>query len=66
MNPAPAPESDRDLSASFQERITGSRVEFAQWREAHPDFTHQTLMENWHRIRLAWGLVKPEPKQARK
>ena len=31
MNPATTPKPYRDLSASFQERTTGSRVEFAQW-----------------------------------
>ena len=59
------PEPCRNLSASFNERTTGSRVEFDQWREAHPDFTHNTLMENWHRIRVAWGLVKPELRKVR-
>ncbi|RUQ32333.1 MAG: hypothetical protein EKK68_06950 [Candidatus Competibacteraceae bacterium] len=66
MNPATTPKPYRDLSASFQERTTGSRVEFAQWREANPDFTHPSLMENWHRIRVAWSLIKSEPKRAKK
>ena len=66
MNPATATEPHRDLSASFNERTTGSRVEFAQWREAHPDFTSQELLDAWASIRRAWGLSRPEPKQARK
>lgn len=66
MNPTTATEPHRNRSASFNERTTGSRVEFAQWREANPDFTHPSLMENWHRIRVAWGLIKSEPKRAKK
>lgn len=54
MNPATTPKPYRDLSASFK-RTTGSRVEFAQWCEANPDFTHPSLMGFWHRIRVAWG-----------
>ncbi len=64
MNPATTPEPVRDLNASFNQRTTGSRVEFAQWREANPEFTHALLMANWHRIRVAWGLVKSEPQRA--
>ena len=36
---APEP-PQRDLSASLDERERGSRVEFAKWREAHPNFRH--------------------------
>ncbi len=38
--------AERNLSASFHERTVGSRVEFTAWREAHPDFTSQELLEN--------------------
>ena len=65
MNPATAPESHRNLSASFNERTTGSRVEFAQWREAHPDFTSQELLDAWASIRRAWGLSQPDRKRVR-
>lgn len=66
MNQATQPEPFRNLSASFNERTTGSRVEFAKWREANPDFTHTTLMDNWHRIRVAWGVSEPHKKRVRK
>jgi hypothetical protein len=66
MSNAPQPEPYRNLSASFNERTTGSRVEFAQWREAHPDFVHTTLMDNWKRIRVAWGVSEPDKKRVTK
>lgn len=58
-------EPGRNLNASFNERTTGSRVEFAQWREANPDFTSAELLENWQRIREAWGLSYPMPAPCR-
>ena len=67
MNPQPQRHvltAERNLSANFHERTTGSRVEFAAWREAHPDFTSAELLENWRRIRVAWGLSKPDMKRA--
>ncbi|MBK8752342.1 MAG: hypothetical protein IPL99_12160 [Candidatus Competibacteraceae bacterium] len=60
------PEPFRNLSASFNERTTGSRVEFAKWREANPNFTHTSLMDNWKRIRIAWGVSEPDKKRAKK
>ena len=54
----------RHRSASFNERTTGARVEFDAWREAHPDFTSAELLENWRRIRVAWGLSSPDRKRA--
>ena len=65
MSHTTATEPRRNLSAGFHERTTGSRVEFAKWREAHPDFTSAELLENWRRIRVAWGLCQPDRKQAR-
>ncbi len=64
MNPATASEPYRNLNASFNERTTGTRVEFDQWRAAHPDFTSAELLENWRRIRVAWGLSSPDRKRA--
>lgn len=64
MNPTTATEPHRNRRASFNERTTGSRVEFAQWREAHPDFTSAELLENWRRIRVAWGLCQADRKRA--
>ena len=58
-------EPGRNLNASFNERTTGSRVEFAQWREAHPDFTSAELLAQWRRIREAWGLSYPMPAPCR-
>ena len=62
---APEPPK-RDLSASLDERERGSRIEFAQWREAHPNFTHNELLDNWKRIRVAWNISKPDKKKGRK
>ena len=62
---APEP-PQRDLSASLNDRERGSRVEFAKWREAHPNFTHNELLDNWKRIRVAWNISKPDKKKTRK
>ena len=64
MTPTRPSAPHRDRSASFNERTTGARVEFDQWREAHPDFTSAELLENWRRIRVAWGLSSPDRKRA--
>lgn len=53
MNPQP----NRNLSASFDERTRASHVEFAHWRETHPNFTTPELLENWRRIRTAWNQI---------
>ncbi len=66
MNPATATEPHRNLSASFNERTIGSRVEFDQWREAHPDFTSKELLDAWASIRRAWGLNQPDRKRSRR
>ena len=60
MSKATALEAFRDLKAGFHERTTGSRVEFAAWREAHPDFTSAELLANWRQIRVAWGLCEAD------
>ena len=46
----------RDLTQSFQQRQTATRVEFAQWRDARPNFTSQELLQHWRQIREWWGL----------
>ena len=56
-------EADRDLGAIENQhnlRQIGARQEFAAWREAHPNFTSRELLDQWRRIRVAWGLRKPE------
>ena len=62
---APEP-PQRDLTASLNDREQGARREFAKWREAHPNFEHKELMDNWHRIRVAWNISKPDKKKGRK
>ena len=62
MNPATATEPHRNHRASLTERTTGSRIEFDQWRAAHPDFTSAELLENWRRIRAEWGLAHDRSK----
>ena len=62
---APEP-PQRDLTASLNDREQGARREFAKWREAHPNFEHKELMDNWHRIRVAWNISKPDKKKTRK
>lgn len=55
--------ADRDLGAIENQhdlRQSGAREEFAAWRAAHPNFTSRELLDQWHRIRVAWGLSKPE------
>ena len=47
-------ESQHDL------RQIGARQEFAAWRAAHPNFTSREMLDQWRRIRVAWGLRKPE------
>ena len=64
MNPALSPAPCRDLKAGRHERTQGARVEFDAWREAHPDFTSAELLENWRRIRVAWGLSSPDLQRA--
>ena len=64
MNPALSPAPCRDLKAGRLERTQGARVEFDAWRAAHPDFTSAELLENWRRIRVAWGLSSPDWKRA--
>ena len=56
----------RDLAAAHDRRQRGAREEFAAWREAHPDFTSQELLDNWRRIRRAWQLGPPEPKSGKR
>ena len=62
MTPTRPSEPHRNRCASFNERTTGSRIEFDQWREAHPDFTSAELLENWRRIRAQWGLAHDRSK----
>ena len=62
---APEP-PQRDLSASFDERERGARIEFTRWRTDHPNFTHHELLDNWKRIRVAWNISKPDKKKTRK
>ena len=60
MSPQPQLQTlpaERNLKAGFHERTTGSRIEFDQWRKAHPNFTSAELLENWRAIRVAWGLT---------
>ena len=40
----------------YAQRQTRARQEFAQWREAHPQFTSKELLDAWARIRRAWGV----------
>ena len=65
MSNATAPELHRNLNAGFHERTTGSRIEFDQWRKAHPDFTSAELLVNWRQIRVAWGLCQADGRRAR-
>ena len=58
--------AERNLNAGFHERTVGSRVEFDQWREAHPDFTSAELLENWRQIRVAWGLCQADGRRVRR
>lgn len=51
-----AKEPARDLTASLEERERGSNEEFAQWREANPNFTSKELLAKWADIRIAWGI----------
>ena len=62
VTPIENPRTFRDLSAAYDRRQRGARHEFAAWREAHPDFTSQELLDNWKRIRRAWNLGPKAPK----
>lgn len=57
----------RDLNASHADRQRHARVEHDQWLKDHPHFSSQELLENWRRIREAWGLTsnRPNPRLAR-
>ncbi len=46
--------------ATHDERQRGARQEFADWREAHPNFSSQELLNAWARIRRQWRLTPPE------
>jgi hypothetical protein len=59
--PIENPHAFHNLDAAYDRRQRGAREEFAAWREAHPDFTSQELLDNWRRIRRAWRLGPPEP-----
>jgi hypothetical protein len=52
----------RPPAAPCDPRQIGARLEFELWREAHPDFTSQELLDNWQRIRRAWNLGPKAPK----
>ena len=53
--------------ANLDERQRYAREEFAKWREEHPNFSSQELIENWKRIRIAWGISNPnKPKKPRR
>lgn len=55
----------RAIENSHDLRQIGARQEFAKWREANPNFSSRELLEEWARIRRAWGLGTP-PKPARR
>ena len=58
---------ERRIIARLDERQRYAREEFAQWREDHPDFSSRELIDNWKRIRIAWGLSEPpKPKKPRR
>ncbi len=59
-------EPARDLSASLEDRERGARIEFTRWRTDNPNFTHNELLNNWKRIRVAWNISKPDKKKTRK
>lgn len=56
----------RNLNAPFEERHRRANVEFAQWRQEHPNFTTPELLENHRRIREAWRVSKSKPTPHRK
>jgi hypothetical protein len=60
------PRAFRDPAAARDRRLRGAREEFAAWRDAHPNFTNQELLDHWKRIRRAWNLSPPEPKPRKK
>lgn len=60
-------DADRDHRAIEDQhnlRQIGAREEFAAWRAANPNFTSRELLDQWRRIRIAWGLS--QPKKSRK
>ena len=58
---------ERRIISSLDERQRYAREEFAQWREANPDFSSKELIDNWKRIRIAWGISEPpKPKKPRR
>lgn len=51
---------------TYAQRQTHARQEFADWRERHPQFTSQELLDAWARIRRAWGVsTPPTPRKPR-
>ena len=57
MNPTTAPQPCRNLNASAQERTTGARIEFDEWRLTTTDYSSKELLDHWRGIRTAWGLT---------
>ena len=51
------PSTPRDLNADHATRQRYSRIEHDQWMKDHPDFSSKEMLENWRRIREAWGLT---------
>lgn len=55
----------RDLNAAHLDRQRYARMEHDQWIKDHPDFTSRELLDNWRRIREAWGLTQNTAKPKR-
>lgn len=69
MNPITPSEPCRNLNASFDERTTGARIEFDQWRLNAKNWNSKELLDQWRAIRTAWGLTHDQsdrkPRKAR-